>query len=437
MREGMETGKRTLQKGGFMKYLTPVSITVVLVLSLIGCNLRPPSGPDPHSEQTVTLSPKAGQFGLSHMEGLARKSAASGIKEGSNVLFNLGKIKGSTGFYFLLYNTGSTPITDVALSIAEEGFSVFPATMDSLLPGSDVGMLPIVRVNAFHGTPLDGIGKRPVLPMGSNNFTLLITGKSKTEGGTDTTVALQAQMIVEALVLDFEMILMNGPLDLTVYNQGTACIVDSVLQIRNTGNVGMYLQITTIGDHNDLSDSITIDTALAVGTAFTQHVNTHCTIRAWGENTLCNPARVLQQDDGICTFSLFYNQTDCLLQERHNRFAAFTEMKRNENDFPKLYFTVDSTAIFYAEKNTSVEPPTYYFLVKDLFDTAMECSRSGPLGTMVDNCSNGDYPAILDAMVPFLTDPAFRDEFDKKGFPQVAGHTIGASGGGDGGSWWE
>ncbi|HEX2958185.1 MAG TPA: hypothetical protein VHO70_15230, partial [Chitinispirillaceae bacterium] len=181
------------------------------VVVLVGCSEQSPSGPG----SVTVLNPESGRFGLSSLGKLEKRSAASAVQQGSQVKFNLGKIKGSSGFFFLLYNVGMTPITNVSLSIDNPAFSVFPASMDTLIPGSDVGMLPVVKIAAFHGTPFDGVGNRPLLPQGKNECILHIQGASKTSAGVDTTIALEAVMSLDALVMALSLEGMNGALDIS------------------------------------------------------------------------------------------------------------------------------------------------------------------------------------------------------------------------------
>ena len=87
-------------------------------------------------------------------------------------------------------------------------FSLYPAKIDTLDPGTDLGILPVVKVNAFHGTSFDGVGLRPLMKQGLNSATLRIQGTTKTLQGNDTTVMLSAGLTVEALIMNFDF---RGP----------------------------------------------------------------------------------------------------------------------------------------------------------------------------------------------------------------------------------
>ena len=118
-----------------MKHKVLFLLAGILTILVVECNRTTPVSPN----QTITLTPGPGAFGLGYMKGLSKSTANAAVKSGANVNFDLGSIKGSTAFYFLLYNIGSTPITNVTLSIADTPFAVYPSAMDTLIPGGDVG----------------------------------------------------------------------------------------------------------------------------------------------------------------------------------------------------------------------------------------------------------------------------------------------------------
>jgi hypothetical protein len=290
----------------------------MLLALVLGCNHSSPVTPP----ETVTLIPGPGKFGLSHLNGLAKKSGIAAVQSGENVSFDLGPIKGSSAFYFLLYNIGTTPITDVALSIADSSFSVYPAKMDTLMPGGDLGMLPIVKVSVYHGTALDGAGYRPLMPMGDNKADVTITGTTKTRSGVDTTVTLTAGLDLKALVMDIAApaISLGSPAGnimssfpdgistMPFYNAPGCSVV-----VQNTGNVPVTLRtfyklmITTANAYFD-----TVDYTLGIGQVIeVPRFNADVVFSVDGNNTVPDPAGLSLYPNGKCYFYLRAGSTNC------------------------------------------------------------------------------------------------------------------------------
>jgi hypothetical protein len=192
-----------------------IMVAVALFIAgITGCSKESPVQTGP-VEKTLTTTQGAGGFGMSYLKGLAKTRNASKVQSGGNVNFNLGSIKGSTAFYFLLYNVGNSLITNVTLTMSDTMFSVYPAAMDTLVPGTDLGMLPVIKVSAFHGTSLDGVGSRSIMKQGANGATLHIQGTTKTAGGADTVVTLSAGLQLQALVMDFSFYGLGGEVNLS------------------------------------------------------------------------------------------------------------------------------------------------------------------------------------------------------------------------------
>lgn len=398
---------------------------VCLALVSIGCNQNPATGPD----KTVTVNPDAGRFGISHIEGLGMQRADASVKEGENIRFNLGTIKGSTAFFFLLYNVGATPITDVTLSTGTSSFSVYPNSMDTLIPGSDIGMLPIVKISAFHGTPLDGIGTRPVLPMGKNSTELTITGHTKTAAGADTVVELTAQLNLEASVMDFGISMMNGPVNLTkpgsyslhtfpskpelsnkwMNDFNTYCSSDSILQFSNTGNTALHVQVFYFGQTPEFKEEFYkgIDTVVTTAGSLRMVYEQSATVLtssiliiASGNNTVCNPSHLLQNDDGSCYYLFRRTTTECSQVNVSISLNQFVASKKNVSA-GKLFAVIDETKIFYAEKtDTAVSFCGLY----ELSGTPV-CERTAANGVLSGGCSDAQNTALLDTIFKYLSEP--------------------------------
>ncbi len=251
-----------------------------------------------------------GGFGMSYLKGLAKTRVASSVQAGDKVNFNLGNLKGSTAFYFLLYNIGGMPITNVKLSISDSGFAVFPSAIDTLVSGGDVGMLPVVKVSAYHGSALDGIGSRPVMKRGKNAADLMVEGTTKTNSGNDTTVRMAANLTLTALVMDIEMKGDSGRvIDLAAPNSGGQGRINgydvynirgytmnsdfTFVTIKNMGNVLISIEIYEGYDKTFvLSEEIRPDDTLSVELKTTERY-----VLLSGGNVVAADYRKLRMED--------------------------------------------------------------------------------------------------------------------------------------------
>ncbi len=234
-----------------MKHSLLFSFAAAIAAILMVCGRDMPVSPN----QAVTLYPGPGRFGVSHVQGLAKARSASPMQSGGRIGFDLGSIKGSAVFYFLLYNVGYSPITNVTIGFTDPHFAAYPAGMDTLLPGVDMGLLPLVKVNAVHGTAVDGMGYRPLMALGSDSALLTFSGSTRTRDGKDSTVVLTAVLSVRALAMDIEVRDDNGALLLaTPEGRISGSFPDNVgdlsfysahgcsVTVKNTGNVPVSIK---------------------------------------------------------------------------------------------------------------------------------------------------------------------------------------------------
>lgn len=125
--------------------------------------------------------------------------------------FDLGSIKASRDFYFLLSNTGSSEIEDVVLTSSNDAFQVTPSEISVIKPASEVaqeiGVTPVMTVSVIHGVELGGfgLGFADVLPAGENSTVLSISGKTTDGEGAEVDVGLDVELTVEAQVVDLEL----------------------------------------------------------------------------------------------------------------------------------------------------------------------------------------------------------------------------------------
>lgn len=407
----------------YQRFVILILATCMMFAS--GCNQNSPSGP----EVSVTLKPESGRFGISHMGGLAKKSALAEVKEGPGVSFNLGQIKGSTGYFFLLYNIGAVPITNVSLAIGTPGYAVFPTSMDTLIPGSDVGMLPVVKVSAFHGTAYDGVGTRPLLPMGNNTFTLHIEGTSKTASGADTTIELEAAMNLEAMVMDLDVSGKSGSITTSpfqgninetfegvpgvknerIYSCNTECVDDSVVAITNTGNVPLHITLYSSsispGSQRVVATRL-FDSTIALSDTckftFDSDIDQQrFLVIASGENTVSNPDKVMLQDNGSFYLVINPGENNCedtLVLQSYRDFLASHE----NTDCVKSWALIDNKALFYGESFNDGD--SVRFALIDMTDTTVITSCTGtstPQSTLLnrDDSYMGEYNELFVALI--------------------------------------
>jgi hypothetical protein len=271
------------------------------------------------TDQTVAVYPGPGKFSLSHVRGLAKTDAAASAAGEGRAGFDLGSVGGSASFYFLLYNVGFSPITGISIGFADSQFAVSPARMDTLFPGIDIGLLPIVKVSAVHGTALTGVGYRPLLPMGNDTAVLTIKGTTRTKDGRDSVLVLAAGMAVKALVMDIDVRDANGSLPLASpggkirgdFPEGMTempfySVSGCSVEIKNTGNVPVTATLWT--EHADAGDTTWAETLSAtIGpgrTTATPRLGGRCVVAVDGNNTVSDQTKLPLLPNGKCYFCL-------------------------------------------------------------------------------------------------------------------------------------
>lgn len=394
------------------------------MIGLFGCSEHSPSGID----STQKLTPESGRFGMSSLGKLEKRTRDAAVEQGAQVKFNLGKIRGSSGFFFLLYNVGVTPITNVTLSIDNKAFSVFPTSIDTLIPSSDVGMLPIVKIAAFHGTPYDGVGNRPLLPQGKNDGVLHIQGTSKTASGADTTIEMDAVMSLEALVMGLSVDGMNGALDIsktlnmsdpsevskdfqsikelkTLVSTRTECIGDSIVTIRNTGNVTIHCTVLRSVyqlQTGKYSIDTTSDSSVAAQGTMNVVLNGKPDSVAYlaivsGDNAVSDPLKTVLNDNGKFYARLVKGAVPCADAQVQKRYEKFLS-DRSANNSDKIWAFLENRVIIYTEKfigSDSIKSVLY-----DLYNDTLLTSLSGS-GYILnqDNDYNGEYLGVFTKIV--------------------------------------
>ncbi len=186
----------------------------------------------------------AGYFVISSVE---RSTAPSGrTAAGETVRFDLGTLKASKEFLFMIANGGDEAIFDVSLTTDKPAFEIFPGKIQ-LVPGrKGSAIIPLLTVGITHGVNLNGTGSALNLPKGENTAT--ITMKGKTLSGKDT-VAVEGKfvVVVDAKVIDAK-ILSGGVEVVPVRNTSgyTSWTVEPAKTVKlvNTGNVTIQATIS-------------------------------------------------------------------------------------------------------------------------------------------------------------------------------------------------
>lgn len=180
-----------------------VLIVLVLLISMInyGCKKdHDSSTPSTHAGKLVfaaTTTPAAAPSVSSRMVGAAapRVMAAAPI---AGVDFDLGELKTTDTYLFVLKNTGTEDVTNVVLSSDNPDVTVTPSRIGVLQPDGQGGVVPVIKVSVQHGISQSGLRDTPLLSPGATLFNVTATG--------DAGVTAQASMGVTVLVANFDIV---------------------------------------------------------------------------------------------------------------------------------------------------------------------------------------------------------------------------------------
>jgi hypothetical protein len=205
-----------------------------------------------------TASLKTGELHLSKMNGMAEVAAAvqgqmSSATTFGNIssatTFDLGTIKASQNYYFILSNAGDIPVTDVVITTDNDNFVVSPNKIDVISPQNNNYIIPVIKVGATHGVSLNGVGYTDsLLPMGNNECTINVSGKTKDKNGNVIGVNINAKLKIYSEVVNIELHDGNNTLDMSKPLQTTwfstylikqyQCMTPTIV---NSGNVDISI----------------------------------------------------------------------------------------------------------------------------------------------------------------------------------------------------
>ncbi|MEQ9302865.1 MAG: hypothetical protein RJQ14_03045, partial [Marinoscillum sp.] len=177
-----------------------------VVLVLFSCNKN-------RDDEVTPLLP--GSFGvtlISETNPNGRVNSNGRILQNSEITFDLGQIKASGEFGFLLTNQGEESIFDITINSSNPSFAISPSSISELQPTNfgnledepSQGFIPIISLDITHGNRINGIGFVEPLPEGLNDA--IISFEGKTLNGSDTiNLSLEIDVSVSALVMDVEL----------------------------------------------------------------------------------------------------------------------------------------------------------------------------------------------------------------------------------------
>jgi len=235
----------------------------------------------------------------------------------TEVAFELGDLKSSQQFYFLLRNLGDAAITDIDLAASGPGYSVVPAHLDALAPagGGDGDFLPVVRVSVNHGTALNGIGFTDLLAAGAANGGLAITGSTTDAGGAAEDVGLDVTLTATAKVLDVAIDCGGRALDFArgqgshSSNLGGLGFVpqyrcETPRTLTNTGNVAVDVSYAVADRIGPIALTVAPGDTGALGD------DGNLTMVLAGDNTIADNDRLQIGNDGRAYFTLEHERGD-------------------------------------------------------------------------------------------------------------------------------
>jgi hypothetical protein len=275
-----------------------ILLLIVLPVMFISCQ----------KDNDVIEKKKPGYFVVTELKGSLKSSNDASIQKTAQSGFDLGDLKASRNFSFILTNGGNQPIFDIILTTDNESFTVSPGEIPSLAGNtqfdsiSGSGFIPIISLGIIHGLQLNGVGFADLLPMGINSSVLTITGK--TLDGNDTiSISASYDFTVNAKVMDVKFYVNGSEIDLTknysVIYGATGFVryykIESHdFEIENIGNVDIDL---TYGSAHTLLEQNAKKQVFIAGLKY---------FRLDGHGAITDNSRIQLGNDGIGYFVVDY-----------------------------------------------------------------------------------------------------------------------------------
>lgn len=301
---------------------------VLFGLTLLSCSdsggeSTPALGPD-----AVTESVTPGTLYLAKAEGMESGSRTyyqydeepeevviprDGLANDDEIIaFDLGDVKASRDFYFILKNIGDTPVTDISIETDNPSFEVSPAAISRLEPDDEASFMQIICVSAIHGKPLNGIGYTSPMNLGNNRGGILIQGRTITGEGAETEAIHSAVIEVNALLIDLEAKTADSRINFGSPDLNAASslgnlgwlplyIISGFPVIENTGNAPFDVSISDSGYASNAGTRNTVmpNETLMIGKSSTE-MPVFVTIHT--NNVICNHEKFSIGSDGNVYF---------------------------------------------------------------------------------------------------------------------------------------
>lgn len=267
--------------------------------------------------EDIQPEPKSGYFTLTQL-----KASKGGRTAVAPVEFDLGELKASREFYFLLGNGGETPITDITIETDNEAFIVSPNKISSLagINSSTTSIIPLISLGVVHGVNLNGVGSADLLEKGINQTIVSITGKT-TENGNTITVSSEFKFKAEAKKMDIQLFDGATEIDLknpTTFSSGVPAVggigalpgyyaPSNEIKIKNTGNVEIEvgMRLCCMGNRET---KVTIQPNNSATFTLPADINTpeyRTTIFSLnGKGTVSDPSKIQLGTDGVGYFMI-------------------------------------------------------------------------------------------------------------------------------------
>ncbi|TAG59974.1 MAG: hypothetical protein EAZ27_00035 [Cytophagales bacterium] len=215
------------------------------------------------SKTEETAAPKAaGYFALSQAAINNRVEA----NENGTIDFDLGDVRASKSYLFILNNGGDYDISSVQFHTDNPNFILSPKSI-SVLKAKGMGLTQIVSLDVVHGKAINGSFIASLLSKNDNFSYATISGTTQNTKGENITISTIVKFKVSAKIMDMKILEYGNEIRLDT-NFGTVgsslgglgnlrnhWVKDSKFKIVNSGNVPFTLKYGTENNGN-FSNSI-------------------------------------------------------------------------------------------------------------------------------------------------------------------------------------
>jgi hypothetical protein len=265
-----------------------------------------------------------GYFLLTEVKNPELKNTRFYAEDSAKTEFQLGDLKASREFYFLLSNGGDNAIFDVHLETDNPLFTFAPENISRLPgkdPSGDAAFIPLISLGIIHGRQLNGVGYAVLLPMDENSATLTIRGRTIEDGDT-VDLKSEFDFSVNAKKMDIRLFENEQEIDLLSptgtgmfgFNYGGLGTIryyhltSSKFTIQNTGNVDVDIRIIesdNLGNYLSPRDTALLQSQSVV----IQSSMIHVVLSLNSDGTVTDDARIQLGNDGKGYFAiLIYNE---------------------------------------------------------------------------------------------------------------------------------